>query len=42
LSARLPDAPQHLDRCWLEPEQKRSLRRVGDAIGLQTGETVIS
>jgi peptide/nickel transport system ATP-binding protein len=42
LTARLPEASQHLDRCWLEPEQKRSLRQVGDQIGLQTGETVIS
>jgi oligopeptide/dipeptide ABC transporter ATP-binding protein len=42
LSARLPEARQHLDRCWLEPEQKRSLRRAGDRIGLQTGETVSS
>jgi oligopeptide/dipeptide ABC transporter ATP-binding protein len=42
LSARLSDAPAHLDRCWLEPEQKRSLRQVGDQIGLQTEETVTS
>ncbi len=34
LSARVPDAPDHLDRCWLEPEQKRELRLVGDQIGL--------
>jgi oligopeptide/dipeptide ABC transporter ATP-binding protein len=26
LEARLPDSPQHLDRCWLEPERKRELR----------------
>jgi len=25
LEARLPDAPDHLDRCWLEPERKREL-----------------
>jgi oligopeptide/dipeptide ABC transporter ATP-binding protein len=42
LTARLPDAPGHLDRCWLEPEQKRKLRRVGDQIGLASPETVIS
>jgi peptide/nickel transport system ATP-binding protein/oligopeptide transport system ATP-binding protein len=42
LTARLPEARQHLDRCWLEPEQKRSLRRVGDRIGLQTGKTLTS
>ena len=23
LAARLPEAPGHLDRCWLTPEQKR-------------------
>jgi oligopeptide/dipeptide ABC transporter ATP-binding protein len=42
LTARLPDAPAHLDRCWLEPEQKRKLRQVGDQIGLASRETVIS
>jgi peptide/nickel transport system ATP-binding protein len=42
LTARLHEATQHLDRCWLEPEQKRSLRQVGDQIGLRSGETVIS
>ncbi|HEX5927761.1 MAG TPA: ABC transporter ATP-binding protein [Solirubrobacterales bacterium] len=26
LEARLPDAPAHLDRCWLEPERKRELQ----------------
>jgi oligopeptide/dipeptide ABC transporter ATP-binding protein len=34
LAARIPDVPGHLDRCWLEPAQKRSLRQVGDQIGL--------
>ena len=42
LKARLPDAPDHLDRCWLEVEQKRKLRQVGDQIGLASPETVIS
>ena len=42
LESRLPDAPAHLDRCWLTVEQKRRLRRVGDQIGLQEAETVIS
>jgi oligopeptide/dipeptide ABC transporter ATP-binding protein len=42
LTARIPEAPAHLDRCWLEAEQKRSLRKVGDQIGLRTAETVIS
>ena len=36
------EAPEHLDRCWLELEQKRRLRLVGDQIGLAAGETVIS
>src|SRR3984885_4375011 len=34
LEAHIPDAPEHQDRCWLEPEQKRKLRQVGDQIGL--------
>jgi peptide/nickel transport system ATP-binding protein len=42
LSPRLPDAPEHLDRCWLEVESKRTLRQVGDQIGLRSEETVIS
>jgi oligopeptide/dipeptide ABC transporter ATP-binding protein len=35
LEARLGDQPQHLDRCWLTPEQKRSLRQVEGRIGLE-------
>jgi oligopeptide/dipeptide ABC transporter ATP-binding protein len=35
LESRLPEAPAHLDRCWLSPEQKRSLRIVEDRIGLE-------
>jgi peptide/nickel transport system ATP-binding protein/oligopeptide transport system ATP-binding protein len=42
LTSRLPEAPKHLDRCWLEVEQKRQLRQVGDEIGLASAETVIS
>jgi peptide/nickel transport system ATP-binding protein len=42
LKARLPDARDHLDRCWLEPERKRALRVVGDQIGLASEEAVIS
>jgi len=42
LIARLPDKPAHLDRCWLEPERKRTLRQVGDRIGLRSKETVTS
>jgi peptide/nickel transport system ATP-binding protein len=42
LEQRTPDGLNHLDRCWLEPEQKRQLRQVGDRIGLSSDETVIS
>jgi peptide/nickel transport system ATP-binding protein/oligopeptide transport system ATP-binding protein len=42
LAPRLSDAPDHLDRCWLEPERKRKLRQVGDQIGLASEQTVIS
>jgi oligopeptide/dipeptide ABC transporter ATP-binding protein len=34
LIARVPDAPAHLDRCWLELEQKRTRRIVDGQIGL--------
>jgi peptide/nickel transport system ATP-binding protein len=34
LEARLAEAPDHLDRCWLEPPQKRALREIGGRIGL--------
>jgi peptide/nickel transport system ATP-binding protein len=42
LVARVSEAPEHLDRCWLEVADKRNLRQLGDRIGLATGETVIS
>jgi peptide/nickel transport system ATP-binding protein/oligopeptide transport system ATP-binding protein len=42
LEGRVESAPGHLDRCWLEVAQKRTLRRVGDQIGLRTKETVIA
>src|ERR1039457_1391154 len=42
LIARVPERPAQLDRCFLEPEQKRRLRQVGDQIGLASAETVIS
>jgi hypothetical protein len=42
LKARVPEQPSQLDRCFLDPEQKRRLRRVGDRIGLASAETVIS
>jgi oligopeptide/dipeptide ABC transporter ATP-binding protein len=35
LESRLPEAPAHIDRCWLTPEQKRSLREVEGRIGLE-------
>ncbi|HEX4670592.1 MAG TPA: ABC transporter ATP-binding protein [Solirubrobacterales bacterium] len=35
LEARLADAPDHRDRCWLTPEQKREKRQVGGQIGLE-------
>jgi peptide/nickel transport system ATP-binding protein len=34
LESRLPDAPLHLDRCWLSAERKRELRNVDGQIGL--------
>src|ERR1017187_3464964 len=34
LRAGLPDAPGHLDRCWLEAPEKRRLREVDGRIGL--------
>jgi peptide/nickel transport system ATP-binding protein len=36
LEARVTEAPQHRDRCWLSPEQKRSKRQVEGQIGLET------
>jgi oligopeptide/dipeptide ABC transporter ATP-binding protein len=37
LEARLPENPGHCDRCWLEPQVKRTKRMVGDRIGLVAG-----
>jgi peptide/nickel transport system ATP-binding protein len=34
LTSRLPDAPGHLDRCWLPVERKREVRTVDGQIGL--------
>jgi peptide/nickel transport system ATP-binding protein len=31
LKGRLPESPGHLDRCWLEPAEKRERRPVGEA-----------
>jgi peptide/nickel transport system ATP-binding protein/oligopeptide transport system ATP-binding protein len=38
LEARLPEAPAHLDRCWLDPAHKRHRRIVEGRIGLTHGE----
>jgi oligopeptide/dipeptide ABC transporter ATP-binding protein len=35
LESRLPDAPEHADRCWLNAEQKREKRVVEGQIGLE-------
>ncbi len=35
LEARLPEDPNHRDRCWLAPEQKRKLREIEGRIGLE-------
>jgi peptide/nickel transport system ATP-binding protein len=37
LEARLSESPAHLDRCWLEPSEKRERREVGGRIGLSQG-----
>jgi oligopeptide/dipeptide ABC transporter ATP-binding protein len=37
LETRLPDTPEHRDRCWLEPEIKRERRVVEGRIGLVAG-----
>jgi peptide/nickel transport system ATP-binding protein/oligopeptide transport system ATP-binding protein len=34
LEGRLADAPDHLDRCWLDVEEKRTRRLVEGRIGL--------
>ena len=35
LTERDREGSGHTDRCWLDPERKRSLRQVGDRIGLE-------
>ena len=35
LTSRLPESPEHLDRCWLEVEQKRTAARCRRRIGLR-------
>jgi oligopeptide/dipeptide ABC transporter ATP-binding protein len=36
LEARIPDVPEHRDRCWLELSEKRTRREVEGRIGLPT------
>jgi oligopeptide/dipeptide ABC transporter ATP-binding protein len=36
LDGRLAEAPSHLDRCWLTPEEKRERRLVEGEIGLES------
>jgi oligopeptide/dipeptide ABC transporter ATP-binding protein len=40
LEARLAEAPDHRDRCWLTPEEKREKRQVAGQIGLEAPEEV--
>jgi oligopeptide/dipeptide ABC transporter ATP-binding protein len=40
LQPRLTEAPGHLDRCWLTPEDKRVRREVGGRIGLAEGDVI--
>ena len=40
LDSRLPEAPEHRDRCWLTPEQKREKRQVEGQIGLEAPQKV--
>jgi peptide/nickel transport system ATP-binding protein len=42
LKNHIPDRPESLDRCFLEVDQKRRLRQVGDQIGLAPAEAVSS
>ncbi|MFZ0040766.1 MAG: ABC transporter ATP-binding protein [Solirubrobacteraceae bacterium] len=37
LESRVPEAPEHEDRCWLEPAEKRTRREVDGRIGLGAG-----
>jgi oligopeptide/dipeptide ABC transporter ATP-binding protein len=40
LEQRVSDSPGHRDRCWLDVEEKRSRRQVGDQIGLAAEESL--
>jgi peptide/nickel transport system ATP-binding protein len=37
LEARVPGAPGHADRCWLEVPEKRKRREIEGRIGLAAG-----
>jgi oligopeptide/dipeptide ABC transporter ATP-binding protein len=41
LEKRLAKAPAHLDRCWLDPDDKKRLREVEGRIGLEAPEVVV-
>ena len=42
LEKRLPKAPAHLDRCWLDPNDKKKLREIeGGRIGLEAPEVAV-
>jgi peptide/nickel transport system ATP-binding protein/oligopeptide transport system ATP-binding protein len=41
LEQRLPKAPTHLDRCWLDPQEKKRLREVDGRIGLEAPEVAV-
>ena len=40
LDARVAEAPDHLDRCWLEVEDKRDRRLVNGRVGLAKGTVI--
>jgi peptide/nickel transport system ATP-binding protein len=40
LESRLAEAPDHRDRCWLTPEEKREKRQVEGQIGLEAPQEV--
>jgi peptide/nickel transport system ATP-binding protein len=40
LEQRIPKAPAHLDRCWLDPADKKRVREVDGRIGLESPEVV--
>ena len=40
LVSRLPNAPEHLDRCWLDPDEKAARRLVDGRFGLAAPGTV--